>query len=145
MRHMLITSILILLTYLPTLAQKDPKAIAMAGNQLFMDALANGSTTLGSVYTTDALLMNANNDMIRGNSAIGDFWKKGYDGGLKRVKLETLEAEQQGNVIIEIGRYTAYGANDAQMDMGKYIVIWKKENGTWKIYRDIGNTNMPAN
>jgi hypothetical protein len=23
-------------------------------------------------------------------------------------------------------------------DKGKYVVIWKKENGQWKEYRDIG-------
>jgi len=55
-----------------------------------------------------------------------------------------VEAEQSGDQIIEIGRYTLYGANDAQMDAGKYIVIWKQENGDWKLHRDIWNTNTPA-
>lgn len=141
---MLITA-LFLLTNLPVLAQKDPKAIVMAGNQAFMDAFSKGATTLGNLYTTDALLMNANSDAVRGNTAIGEFWKKAYESGTKRVKLETVEVEPEGNVIIEVGRYTVYGANDAQQDMGKYIVIWKKENGKWKLHRDIGNTNLPAN
>jgi ketosteroid isomerase-like protein len=28
-------------------------------------------------------------------------------------------------------------------DRGKYIVIWRKVGGQWKLYRDIFNTNMP--
>ena len=27
---------------------------------------------------------------------------------------------------------------------GKYICIWKREKGQWKIHRDIGNKNLPA-
>ena len=145
MRPLALITTLLLLVNLPVLAQKDPKSIVMAGNQAFMDAFYKGATTLGNLYTTDALLMNANSDAVRGSAAIGEFWKKAYEAGTKRVKLETVEVEPEGNVIIEVGRYTVYGANDAQQDMGKYIVIWKKENGMWKLHRDIGNTNMPAN
>ena len=29
-------------------------------------------------------------------------------------------------------------------DKGKYIVIWKKEDGKWKIHRDLSNTDLPA-
>jgi len=27
---------------------------------------------------------------------------------------------------------------------GKYVVIWKRDGGQWKIHRDIWNTSMPA-
>jgi hypothetical protein len=29
------------------------------------------------------------------------------------------------------------------IDKGKYVEIWKKENGEWKIYADIWNTSLP--
>jgi ketosteroid isomerase-like protein len=29
------------------------------------------------------------------------------------------------------------------VDRGKYIVIWKREQGQWKLHRDIWNTSMP--
>jgi hypothetical protein len=29
------------------------------------------------------------------------------------------------------------------LDKGKYIVIWKKEDGTWKLHRDIWTTSVP--
>ncbi len=32
---------------------------------------------------------------------------------------------------------------NAVIDKGKYVVAWKKENGNWKLYRDIANTSMP--
>jgi ketosteroid isomerase-like protein len=144
MRYVLIISTLFLLTYMPAWAQKDMKATVLAANQAFMDAYAKGAVGMGSFYTTDALLMNANGEAIQGNVAIGKFYKDAFDSGMKRLKLEVIEAEQQGNVLIERGRFTAYGANDTQLDTGKYIVIWKQENGSWKLHRDIGNTSMPA-
>ncbi len=144
MRKVFISSALILLTSLSVFAQKDMKADIMAANQKFMDAFQKGATAMGSLYTSDATLLPPGSEVVQGNAAISTFWKGGYDAGIKRVKLETVEAEQGGNQLVETGRYTLYGANDAQIDMGKYIVVWKKENGDWKLHRDIWNTSTPA-
>ncbi|QJW92307.1 DUF4440 domain-containing protein [Spirosoma taeanense] len=120
------------------------KADIMAANQKFMEAYQKGATTLTSLYTTDARLLPPNSEPVQGASAIGDFWKGVYGMGIKRAKLETMEAEQQGDQVVELGRYTLYGPNDAQIDTGKYMVVWKKENGDWKLHRDIWNTSAPA-
>lgn len=34
-----------------------------------------------------------------------------------------------------------YGDNNVLLEKGKYMSALKKENGTWKIFRDIWNTN----
>jgi ketosteroid isomerase-like protein len=31
-----------------------------------------------------------------------------------------------------------------QIDKGKYIVLWKKEDGKWKLFRDCYNSDLPA-
>ena len=145
MKNTVLCFSLLLVASLSAFAQKDMKTDIIAANQKFMDAFQKGATAMGSLYTTDAQLLPPNSDAVNGSSAIGTFWKGGYDMGIKRAKLETMEAEQNGNLITEVGRYTLYGANDAQMDAGKYMVIWKQEGGQWKLHRDIWNTNMPAN
>ncbi|GAB3893172.1 YybH family protein [Spirosoma agri] len=143
MKKVFFSVALLLLANLSGFAQKDMKTAIVAANQKFMDALAKGATTMGSLYTTDAQLFPPNSDIIQGSTAIGTFWKGGFDSGLKWAKLETLEATQEGEVIVEVGRYTLYTTNDVQIDMGKYIVIWKQEKGDWKLHRDIFNTNAP--
>lgn len=30
-----------------------------------------------------------------------------------------------------------------QLDKGKYIVLWKKEEGKWKLFRDCYNSDLP--
>lgn len=144
MRNTLSLSALCLLTSLSAFAQQDMKADIMAANQKFMNAFQQGATAMGSMYTADAQLFPPNSDVVKGTAAIGTFWKGGYDAGLKRAKLETMEAEKTGDQVVELGRYTLYGANDAQIDAGKYIVVWKKEGGQWKLHRDIWNTSAPA-
>lgn len=141
MRNKHVLSALLLLVSLSAFAQKDMKADIMAANEKFMDAFAKGATTMSSYYTSDAQLMPPGSDAIKGSTAIGGYWKGGYDSGVKRAKLETMEAQKSGDQVIEVGRYTLYGANDAQMDAGKYVVIWKQEGGQWKLHRDIWNTN----
>lgn len=143
MKKQILTSALLLLISLSVYAQQDRKADIIAANQKFMDAYGKGATTMGDFYTTDAQLFPPNSDVVKGNQAIGAVWKSVYGSGVKKAKLETVDAEQQGDVVIETGRYTLYGQNDAQLDAGKYIVIWKKENGAWKLHRDIFNTNQP--
>jgi ketosteroid isomerase-like protein len=29
-------------------------------------------------------------------------------------------------------------------DKGKYIVVWKKEDGKWKLHRDLSNSDLPV-
>ncbi len=144
MKKIFLSTAVLLLISLSVHAQKDRKTEIMAANQKFMDAYAGGASTLGDLYTTDAQLFPPNSDVVKGNQAIGNVWKSIYDaGGIKKAKLETVDAEQEGNMVIETGRYTLLGANDTQLDAGKYMVIWKKEGGVWKLHRDIFNTSQP--
>lgn len=144
MRSNLFFVTMLLLAGSAAYAQKDMKAPIQAANQKFMDAFAKGATTMGSLYTSDAELMPPGSETVTGNAAIGTFWKGAFDSGVKRAKLETLEATQGGDQVTEVGHYTLYGAGDVQMDAGKYVVVWKKEGGNWKLHRDIWNTSAPA-
>jgi ketosteroid isomerase-like protein len=66
------------------------------------------------------------------------------DSGVKGATLTTLEAEGQGDTAYEVGKYTLTGEAGKVLDTGKYVTIWKREQGQWKLHRDIWNTNTPA-
>ena len=143
MRNTLLLSTLCLIASLSVFAQKDMKATIMAENEKFMNTFAKNVANMSSHYTSNATLMPPGSDAIQGSAAISAYWKGGQDAGVKRAKLETMTAEQSGDQVIEMGRYTLYGDKDAQLDAGKYVVIWKQEGGQWKLHRDIWNTNTP--
>jgi ketosteroid isomerase-like protein len=50
----------------------------------------------------------------------------------------------RGDLAAETGKYDLTGADGTVLDSGKYVVVWKREGGHWKLHRDIWNTSMPA-
>ena len=95
-------------------------------------------------YTTNGCVMPSNSDIISGAENIQAFWQGLFDMGIKGLVLETIELEDHGDTAIEVGRYTLKADGGAVADVGKLIVIWKNEDGSWKVHRDIFNTNQPA-
>ena len=116
----------------------------IAANQKFMEIFASGAETMGDLYTADAEIYPPGGDTISGNTTIGEFWKGAYGAGVKKAKLDTVKTEPVGDQIVEIGKFTLYGDNDAQLDTGKYVVVWKQDGGSWKLHRDIWNTSVAS-
>jgi uncharacterized protein (TIGR02246 family) len=101
------------------------------------------ATALANFYTSGAELLPTNSDFVRGTAAIRTFWQGALDTGLTGASLETIEVEGHGETAIEMGRYRLL-AGDVVADQGKYIVVWKNDNGAWKLHRDIWTTSQAA-
>jgi ketosteroid isomerase-like protein len=125
-------------------AQGDRAAIEAANarfGSLFKQANGAG---VAALYTQDAQVLPPNGDIVSGGAAIQKFWQGVMDAGIKGAKLTTLEVTPAGNTAYEVGRYELSGADGSVLDNGKYVVIWKRDGGQWKLHRDIWNTNTPA-
>jgi uncharacterized protein (TIGR02246 family) len=119
-------------------------AAIAAANLRFMEALARlDAAGMASLYTADGQLMPANSDFISGTSAIEQFWGGAMGMGIRTAKLETVELEAHGETAVEVGKYTLGGDEGQTLDQGKYVVVWKNDDGAWKLHRDIWTTNMP--
>jgi hypothetical protein len=46
--------------------------------------------------------------------------------------------------LTEEGMFDFISKEGVTLDKGKYIVVWVNDNGTWKIHRDIFNSDLPA-
>jgi uncharacterized protein (TIGR02246 family) len=126
------------------MATANIKASMEAANKNWMKAFKNAdATAIAGLYTTRGQLLPANSHVVEGTVAIRDFWRSVMNMGIKEAVLETIEAEDLGDTAIEGGRYRLLVANGSVADAGKYIVIWKKEGGTWKLHRDIWTTSQP--
>ena len=114
-------------------------------NREFMDAFARGDAArIAAVYTPDAMLMASGMDSITGADSIREFWDGFIKMGIQGARLETLELEDHGDTAYEVGRYTVMGEGGAEVDRGKFVVIWKEHDGRFKIHRDIFNSSLPA-
>ena len=120
----------------------DVRSEIEAANRELMDAFAQGDAArLVSLYTTDGQLLPPDRDTIKGRDALKSFWQGGMDAGVKAIQLEIDEVEKFGDTAYEMGRATVIGGDSEVLGRAKYIVIWKQEDGQWKIHRDIFNSS----
>ena len=115
-----------------------------AVNRAFEDAARKGDAeTLASLYTADGIVLPPDTSMIRGRDKIRQFWASAISGmGLKSVTLETLDLEIAGETAHEVGEATlALGpkGGTATTAVVKFVVVWRKVGGQWRLHRDIWN------
>jgi len=102
------------------------------------------SVALASHYASDAVVMPPNSEVVTGSNIAG-FWGSILRMGVKDFRLNITDITGSGDLYVETGTYEVFVADNKLIDKGKYVAAWKKENGNWKMYRDIWNSNMPAN
>jgi uncharacterized protein (TIGR02246 family) len=130
----------------PQPAQADgPRSAIEAANAHFSATAAMGDGAgLAALYAADGQVMPAGSDVIRGRDAIQKFWQGALDSGIAGVGLKTIDVFAQGPTATEVGQYELRNKADKVLDHGKYIVIWRREGGHWKLLRDMFSTNVPA-
>lgn len=126
-----------------TTQSTDIHAAIRAADDRFEAAFNRGDAAgLAGLYTDDGMLLPTGSDFVQGKEAIAAFWKGAMDMGIKSAKIDIVEVEQHGGTAIDMGQYTLRSADDQVLDQGKYVVIWKHEDGTWKLHRDIFNSSL---
>ena len=100
------------------------------------------STAMAAHYSSDAIVMPSNSEPVIGKDILS-FWGGALRMGVKDLKLDITDISGDGDIYVETGNLELFGADNKLLDRGKYIVVWKKENGNWKMYRDIWNSNLP--
>lgn len=109
-----------------------------------MDAFAQGDAErLVSFYSADGQVLPPNGDTVTGQEALVSFWQAVMDAGIKEAQLEIDEVERFGDTAYEVSRATLTGEDGQVLDRVKYIVVWKQEDGQWKLHRDIFNSSLP--
>lgn len=127
-----------------TSGQTAREAITAANARLCEALRARDADAIAACYTPDAQMLPANSDFVSGTAAITALWRTILDMGITDARLESAEVESLGDTAVEVGRYTLRVADGAAADEGKYVVVWHRHAGAWKLHRDIWTTNRPA-
>ena len=113
-----------------------------AANKVLLSHLSAGNAAgIGACYSKKAILMPPGAPAQKGAKNIAGFWAGAIGQGVKSAVLKTQEVDELGSTAIEVGAFTLKGEAGAVLGAGKYIVVWKKEAGAWKLYRDIFNAD----
>jgi uncharacterized protein (TIGR02246 family) len=121
-----------------------------AANARFLEAFKRGDKAgLVANYADDAILMMPNEEAWRGRDGLD----RGFSGFLSQMSFKdgsatTADLMLAGDLAVETGTFAwtlQPKAGPEIKDKGKYLTVWKRQqDGTWKIVRDINNTDLPA-
>ena len=115
-----------------------------AANKNFMELFAAGdSVGLANFYTIDAKFMSPGAPSVVGRANIKADMSNIFQSGVTGIDIRTENVFGTEELIAEEGELTIYVGNEA-VAVEKYIVLWKKDDGIWKIFRDIYNSNSPV-
>lgn len=106
--------------------------------------MTNDSAFYAERYCADAEVYCPNMPAVKGREAIRKFFYN--DGNNKEAKIELPAGNFYGNAdfVVEDGNYSFPDGKGGTVDKGKFIAIWKKEDDTWKLYREIWNSDLPV-
>jgi ketosteroid isomerase-like protein len=125
-----------------TAVKEDVNAAIKAGNAALAATIKAGDAKAAAdKYTKTAKLLPPNVPVQKGQAAIRRYWQGAIDMGIAGVSLRTVDLDVHGATANELGAYVLKDAKGNKLDAGKYIVIWKKEGGAWKLHWDMFSSN----
>ena len=142
MRSIALFSAAVYLSLCVSAAAQDKPTIERL-NEQFVAALQKGDmAALGSMYAEDAYLLPPGAEIIKGRAAIQAYWTKAAEG-IAGFKLTTLDVRPlDTEAAREVGTFTLTTKGQQPQEIaGKYVVVWEKSGGQWRLASDIWNTN----
>ena len=122
----------------PAFAQK---AEIEAVNTKWMEFFNKGDFAgVASLYTVDATAFPPGSAMVQGRTAIAAMWKSIAEQ-VSDPKVTTLDVKSLGpSAAREIGTFSLKTKGPTPKEVtGKYVVVWEKVGGDWKLAADIWN------
>ncbi|WFL78346.1 DUF4440 domain-containing protein [Altererythrobacter arenosus] len=102
---------------------------------------------IAQMYTEDGAFMPPNAPIGIGRAAIEQNWAAMMNtpGFELTFAPEQITLSSSGDMALDRGKYRLAVGSDGveQIDTGKYVVVWRKVDGSWKAAADIINSDLP--
>ncbi len=93
---------------------------------------------VAELYTATARVIPPGAETAAGRKAIAAFWQDSIDEKLEILALETRDIELAGDTAYELGVLRLRNP-DGSETVSRYVVVWKRVDGAWKLHLDIWN------
>lgn len=112
----------------------------------FLDALMSGDVAGAvSMYAEDTFVMPANAPAVSGKIGLLDMFRNAPPVGSARFYGDRFIPA--GDMVMVVGNYAMtvlpHGSDVVVADTGKYMEVWRREDGRWRIAWNIWNSNRP--
>lgn len=102
-----------------------------------MDLVAKGdSVGIANLYAKDAKVMFSEVPSTNGKENIQKLFSGIIKSGVTSVDIKTIEVFGDENLLAEESLVTIF-VKDKAVEEDRALVLWKKEDGKWKLFRDM--------
>ncbi|MEM8845781.1 MAG: DUF4440 domain-containing protein [Bacteroidota bacterium] len=125
-----------------TKSEIEKNKIIAASKDFSKAFVAHDFDTMANSYTQDAKFIPFGVPIIEGRDAIKARWIEGKNTKILSHSMDASEIKVLGDHAYDYGYYSGTsrkGDEPISNWKGKYVIIWKKVNGDWKMYIDIWN------
>jgi len=127
----------------PAFNVEDAKKEIAEMNKKFETAVSNSdAVAMVNLYAPDAKWMNPNAPSVVGKEALTSELSKVLKS-IGSAKLNTTDVWGDENYVTEEGTYVLNAKDGSQMDIGKYLVLWKRVDGKLMSFRDMFSSDLP--
>ncbi len=108
---------------------------------------AKNDSAIAALYTADAMVYPPNQEPVNGTASIRQFWAVLGTMNASLVLTPTdVEVAPGGTMATEAGTwvFSASTPQGVMTDKGRYLDVWTKVDGEWKVSQDIWNSSNPA-
>ena len=130
----------------PDTTAEDSQAIRAASKQWEDNFDSGDLAAFATHYTEEAKVLPPNNQIVTGRESIQEFFQAFYDAGGRNLHLTVIDLHVSGDMAHVVGKYTLTiqpEEGEAISDNGKYVEIWKRVNGSWKMITATWNSSVP--
>jgi uncharacterized protein (TIGR02246 family) len=116
-----------------------------ARNRVFTNAHVIGdSAAMVNIFSADARVLPPNADPVIGRRAIEELTAQYLTFGITEFREETVAFYGNQDLLVDEGTYVMVYDKGRTTERGKYVNIWRREGGEWRIYSNMWNSNAPA-
>jgi len=111
----------------------------------FKEALISGDTALFlKCYTSDACILPPNAPALCGQRSLTQFYKGARQGGVRDATFTSLGLfGQTWEYVTQQGAVELFDAAHHSLVRSKVLIVWKKTDEGWKIFRHMLNFDAP--
>lgn len=124
---------------------EEAKMAIAKSNEIYFQAFVKGDSSIFiDRYAKDCSIMPPNTSAMCGKNGPIDFFRMAYyQIGLRNGKFITTALYGDGKEFVtEEGIWQSFDTNNNMFDNGKYLVLWKKTQDGWKMFRDSFSSNL---
>lgn len=124
-------------------APADSAAIHELARQFSAAYVRGDAAAMANLYTSDAVIFPERSERITGREAITGHWKLKPGSRVTRHVVTPTRIVVDGEHAYDYGIFEVAGERDGTAwgpFRGKYVVVWRREKGSWRMQLDIWNS-----